>query len=166
MRLEETACFSGSRAEKLPFSISDGNAEYERFLWQLSAALRETAERGYRVFYTGGCTGFDILAGEMVLSMKEEFPEFQLVAVLPFEEQANTWTEFWRDKYFTMLEHCDDVITLQPRYTPGCYQRRNRYMVYRSSLVICYYDGKTGGTQSTVSYAEKLGLEVKRVRSL
>ncbi len=34
-------------------------------------------------------------------------------------------------------------------------------MVDRSSLLICYYDGKTGGTQSTVAYAEKLGLEVK-----
>ncbi len=82
---------------------------------------------------------------------------------MPFEEQANTWGEFWREKYFTLLEHCDDVITLQPRYTPGCYQRRNRYMVDRSSLLICYYDGKTGGTQSTVAYAEKLGLEVKMV---
>ena len=55
----------------------------------------------------------DILAGEMVLGMKEEFPEIQLIAVLPFEEQANTWGEFWREKYFTLLEHCDDVITLQ-----------------------------------------------------
>ena len=94
----------------------------------------------------------------MVLGMKEEFPEIQLIAVLPFEEQANTWGEFWREKYFTLLEHCDDVITLQPRYTPGCYQRRNRYMVDRSSLLICYYDGKTGGTQSTVCLCRKAGL--------
>lgn len=166
MRLEETACFSGSRAEKLPFSVSDGSREYEEFLWRLSSVIREAAEEGYRVFYTGGCTGFDILAGEMVLGMKEEFPEFQLIGVLPFEEQASTWSEFWRDKYFTMLERCDDVITLQTRYSPGCYQRRNRYMVDRSSMLICYYNGKTGGTQSTVAYAEKMGLEVKRVKSL
>ena len=129
----------------------------------ITVSYTHLAEKGYRIFYTGGCTGFDILAGEMLLGMKEEFPEIQLIAVLPFEEQANTWGEFWREKYFTLLEHCDDVITLQPRYTPGCYQRRNRYMVDRSSLLICYYDGKTGGTQSTVAYAEKLGLEVKIV---
>ena len=159
MGLEETACFSGYRAEKLPFSVRDENQEYDKFLWSLSSVIRKSAEKGYRIFYTG----FDILAGEMLLGMKEEFPEIQLIAVLPFEEQANTWGEFWREKYFTLLEHCDDVITLQPRYTPGCYQRRNRYMVDRSSLLICYYDGKTGGTQSTVAYAEKLGLEVKIV---
>ena len=163
MGLEATACFSGYRAEKLPFSVRDENQEYDKFLWSLSSVIRKSAEKGYRIFYTGGCTGFDILAGEMLLGMKEEFPEIQLIAVLPFEEQANTWGEFWREKYFTLLEHCDDVITLQPRYTPGCYQRRNRYMVDRSSLLICYYDGKTGGTQSTVAYAEKLGLEVKIV---
>ena len=152
MGLEETACFSGYRAEKLPFSVRDENQEYDKFLWSLSSVIRKSAEKGYRIFYTGGCTGFDILAGEMLLGMKEEFPEIQLIAVLPFEEQANTWGEFWREKYFTLLEHCDDVITLQPRY-----------MVDRSSLLICYYDGKTGGTQSTVAYAEKLGLEVKIV---
>ena len=120
MGLEETACFSGYRAEKLPFSVSDENQGYQEFLCRLSSVIRESAEEGYRIFYTGGCTGFDILAGEMVLGMKEEFPEIQLIAVLPFEEQANTWGEFWREKYFTLLEHCDDVITLQPRYTPGC----------------------------------------------
>lgn len=103
MGLEETACFSGYRAEKLPFSVRDENQEYDKFLWSLSSVIRKSAEKGYRIFYTGGCTGFDILAGEMLLGMKEEFPEIQLIAVLPFEEQANTWGEFWREKYFTLL---------------------------------------------------------------
>ena len=81
MGLEETACFSGYRAEKLPFSVRDENQEYDKFLWSLSSVIRKSAEKGYRIFYTGGCTGFDILAGEMLLGMKEEFPEIQLIAV-------------------------------------------------------------------------------------
>lgn len=166
MQIEDAVCFSGSRAEKLPFSVSDGNEKYQSFLERLSGAVREVAEEDYRIFYTGGCTGFDILAGETVLGMKDEFPGLRLIAVLPFEEQANAWSEFWREKYFNLLERCDDVITLQPKYTPGCYQRRNRYMVDRSSLVICCYHGKTGGTQSTVHYAEKMGLTVKKVEFL
>ncbi len=38
--------------------------------------------------------------------------------------------------------------------TPGCMQRRNRYMVDRSSLLIAVYDGiPQGGTLNTLSYA-------------
>lgn len=161
MGLETAACFSGCRAEKLPFSVSDGSEEYELFLKRLKESIREAAQDGYRDFYTGGCSGFDILAGEAVLALKEELSELRLIAVLPFEEQANAWSEFWREKYFSLLERCDQVLTLQPKYTAGCYQRRNHYMVERSSLLICFYDGKNGGTQSTVSYAEKMGLEIR-----
>ena len=60
MGLEETACFSGYRAEKLPFSVRDENQGYQEFLCRLSSVIRESAEEGYRIFYTGGCTGFDI----------------------------------------------------------------------------------------------------------
>ena len=32
-------------------------------------------------------------------------------------------------------------------------QRRNRYMVDHSSLLIAVYDGQSGGTRSTLEYA-------------
>ena len=50
MGLEETACFSGYRAEKLPFSVSDENQGYQEFLCRLSSVIRESAEEGYRIF--------------------------------------------------------------------------------------------------------------------
>ena len=35
----------------------------------------------------------------------------------------------------------------------GCMQRRNRYMVYHSALIIAVYDGLPGGTRQTLEYA-------------
>ena len=38
---------------------------------------------------------------------------------------------------------------------------RNRKMAEVSDLVICFWDGKSKGTASMISYAEKIGKEVK-----
>ena len=47
----------------------------------------------------------------------------------------------------------------QHTYTPGCMNRRNRYMVDRSSLLIAVYDGiPQGGTLNTLSYAMGKGV--------
>ena len=37
---------------------------------------------------------------------------------------------------------------------------RNRYMVDRSSLCLCYLRKASGGTKSTVDYAKKAGLQL------
>jgi uncharacterized phage-like protein YoqJ len=38
--------------------------------------------------------------------------------------------------------------------------RRNRYMVDRSSLLLACYDGRPGGTMSTILYAERSEVKV------
>ena len=44
---------------------------------------------------------------------------------------------------------------VQHHYDRGCMQRRNRYMVDRSGLLIAVYDGQPGGTMQTIAYAMK-----------
>ena len=39
-------------------------------------------------------------------------------------------------------------------------QKRNRYMVDNSDIVIAVWDGTPGGTENTVRYAEKLGRKI------
>ncbi len=46
----------------------------------------------------------------------------------------------------------------------NCMQERNRYMVNASSLVIALFNGKNGGTQKTIEYAEKQGKEIVIIR--
>lgn len=87
----------------------------------------------------------------------------KLIAIVPFEEQANSWKEENRELYFNTLAKCDDVITLNTNHIQGCYHERNRYMVDHSSRLICYYNGSGGGTGYTVNYAEKNNLQITNV---
>jgi uncharacterized phage-like protein YoqJ len=83
-----------------------------------------------------------------------------LEAAIPCEEQAARWKERDRNRYFGLVERCDLETMVQHRYTSGCMQRRNRYMVDRSSLVLAVYDGMLGGTMYTLTYAMRQGVRV------
>jgi uncharacterized phage-like protein YoqJ len=51
-------------------------------------------------------------------------------------------------------------VILFPRYSKGCFQYRNRYMVDRSGALIAVYGGVAGGTRNTIDYAKQRGLEI------
>ena len=59
-----------------------------------------------------------------------------------------------------ILARANDVVTLEPAYRPGCMQARNRYLVDRSSIVLCYLTESSGGTAYTVRYARSRGVPV------
>jgi uncharacterized phage-like protein YoqJ len=52
-----------------------------------------------------------------------------------------------------VLEQADEAVTLHGRYTEGCYQERNRYMIDRSGHMIAVFNGEPGGTANAVEYA-------------
>ena len=54
----------------------------------------------------------------------------------------------------------DAVAYISPSYTPYCFQKRNRWMVDRSSRLIAVYNGTSGGTKNTIDYARKQGCDV------
>ena len=74
--------------------------------------------------------------------------------------------KYWRDavaEYDRIRASADFVRVLSPTYHRGCMHVRNRYMVDRSDVCICYLRTMTGGTAYTVGYAESRGLEIIRL---
>ena len=53
--------------------------------------------------------------------------------------------------------------TLADRHSSKAFLNRNRYMVEQSGLLLCYYDGRSGGTAHTVAQARRLGLEIRNL---
>ena len=104
---------------------------------------------------TGGAHGGDILFAEQVLLVKGMvYPNIHLITVVPYERQADNWTEAWRKRYFRIPEYSSDVIALAAHYSNGCYHIRNRYLVDHADRVLALYNGSTtGGTAYTVKYA-------------
>ena len=60
---------------------------------------------------------------------------------------------------YVMREACR-VEVLAERYYPECFHHRNAFMVNNASCVVCYYDGKSGGTRHTVRLAHRNGLRI------
>ena len=122
--------------------------------------LRLVREEGFTRFLSGGAVGFDLLAAEAVLEVAADYPNVELVIVRPCADQTRGWNAKDVARYEAILARANDVVTLEPAYRPGCMQARNRYLVDRSSIVLCYLTESSGGTAYTVRYARSRGVPV------
>lgn len=152
----KVACFSGHR--RLPQDCTELQANLEK-------AIIELIERGVVFFGNGAALGFDQMASETVLRLKEDYPHIRLVMVLPCppEQQSSYWNNEQKKQYYRILERADKVRILSPQYTDKCMLDRNRHMVDNSAYLICYLRQHSGGTFYTVNYAEKRSLEILRL---
>lgn len=161
MEREVTCSFTGHRPEKLPWKENEADPQCVALKRKLDEALEEAHNRGIRHFMCGMARGADFYFCEAVLKLRQQHPEVTLEAVIPCEEQAARWRERERQRYFTLVEQCDQETMLQRHYDKGCMLRRNRYLVDHASLLIAAYDGMLGGTMYTLTYAMRQGVEVK-----
>ena len=123
----------------------------------------EAIEQGYRYFGCGGALGFDTLAAQTVLEMKNEYPEIRLILVLPCCNQMRCWKEADIAEYERIMKAADKVTYTSEQYYNGCMHKRNRHLVDNSSLCICYLTEPSGGTAYTVNYARTQGLKIINV---
>ena len=154
-----SACFTGHRPRVLK------NCRMDDLRLALHNAIQEAVDAGYERFYCGMAMGSDILAGELVVSLREQFPWIKLICVFPFLNQTESWPEEWQKRYHRLLDKADDEVTIIPAdyFTDG-YLVRDRYMVDHSSLLIGIYNGSArGGTAYTVKYARSQGLETRLI---
>ena len=153
MKREITCCFTGHRPEKLPWGIHEEDPRCQ----ELKARMQQAAEQAYadgcRHFITGMARGCDQYFAEIILALRERYPDVTLEAAIPCETQASGWDEAERERYYRLVARCDYETMVQRQYDKGCMQRRNRYMVDRSARLIAVYDGLLGGTMYTINYA-------------
>lgn len=152
-----TCCFSGYRVEKMPFAANDPRVD--ALTAALDRAIADAAAQGYTGFFSGMSTGFDLWAAEAVLRARETLP-IQLFCAIPFDRQADRYSPEWKRRFNHCLLAADRVFVLSRDYYAGCYAARNRFMVDASSLLICYFDGKPGGTAQTVRMAKQNNLRI------
>ena len=152
--VRQTVCFTGHR--QLP--------EPERAVAaRLDLALGRLYAWGCRRFCAGGARGFDTLAGEAVLRLREARPDARLLLVLPYPEQytyEGNWTPSELRRFRTLLEAADEREILEDRYSFGVFRRRNRRLVELSGICLAYLLRSGSGTGQTVGMAKSAGLSV------
>ncbi len=136
--------------------------DYPHITENLKRTIRDLYKHGgIRNFYCGMAVGFDMLAAETVLGMKEHLPDMTLSAVVPYRKQSERFSPKAKARYEALLGKADDVVILKEEYHDRCFLDRNDYMIDRSLLVIAYYDGVSrGGTSYTVKKAQACSLPV------
>lgn len=156
-----TCCFTGHRSQKLPWGFDESDSRCVAMKEWLRAEIVRAIDRGYIYFISGMALGFDIICAEMILALKEKYPQIKLIGAIPCMDQGELWSDTQKARYKKALLQCDGVKCLYDTYKAGCMIERNDYMLDNSSLVIALYDGRGGGTGYTVKKALTLGKEVR-----
>ena len=117
---------------------------YSRPLYcRISLSVYATLSALHSSYMAIGC---DMYFAEAVLELREIHPDVSLEAAIPCSTQAEEWNEEQRLRYRELLSRCDSRHLVQDKYSPGCMQRRNKYMVDHSSLLLaCFACGAARG---------------------
>lgn len=151
---KKTCCFTGPRPRSLPFGFNENDVRCVA----LKRTLREQIihlieEENVTHFISGMAIGIEMYAAEIVLDLKKSFPGITLESAIPCETQAVKWSEALRERYYSIAAQCSKETMLQSHYTPNCMDKRNKYMVDQSDVIIAVWSGRSSGTEKAVTYA-------------
>lgn len=145
-----TVAFFGHRFIDNPFLVENFLDEYLRKI---------LTEHEYVDFLVGRNGDFDQLCSSAVLRTKKNYRDdnSSLILVLPYDTAHYRDNQDGYEDYYDDIEICFESARAHPK---GAIQKRNRYMVDRADLIICYVDNESGGAYQTIQYAEKQNKEI------
>lgn len=158
-----TCCFTGYRPHR--FAFSPDGLRPEQVQAALGEQIRRLYDEGCRTFISGMSAGVDLWAAAEVLALREEHPDVELIAAVPFAGQESHWPIPLQKEYRRILDAAQTVEYLFPvsaaeKNAAECYKGRNRWMVDRADtvLAVCEIDiaDSRTGTATTVRYARRL----------
>ena len=154
----KSCCFTGHR--ELPPLDSEA---YGTLLNALEAAVNDAMQEGCTRFLIGGAEGFDLLAGEWILALRQVVPQVQLSVYIPYRGQPNRYSPTDARRYHTVVAQADEAICLSEDYHKGCMRERNARMVQDADLCIAYVRKRNSGSGQTMHLAEAKGIPVFRI---
>ena len=114
---------------------------------------------GYTHFITGMALGADTYFAESVLAIKVKH-DIKLEAAVPYARQSGHFSREEKARYNNIMQNADKVTVLCEGYTPYCFDKRNKYMVDSSDIVLVVNYAASGGTANTIRYAGASGKRI------
>ncbi len=153
----ETCCFTGHR--DIPSALR------QKIDHALKNEIISAYGLGIRTFIAGGAIGFDMMAAQAVLSLKNSYPDITLTLAIPCRDHDAKWSNSAKSEFAEIKKNADEITYVSESYHQGCMFKRNRYMIDRSCICISYCTRSTGGTRYTVDYALSSGIELREISS-
>ena len=141
-------CFTGHRPDKL-------GVGKDLAVQRLDEAITRALDSGYTTFISGAAKGIDLWAAELVLAHRRTWPDIRLVCAVPYRGFGLHWRDGYSELFASITQAADMVVYICDGYSRSVFQRRNQWMVDRSSLLIAAYTGASGGTRNTIQYAKR-----------
>ncbi len=99
--------------------------------------------------------GLPCALSELILSLKPSF-QLSLTCLIPFEEQHIDWSDTERERYFSILQHCDQEYLLSSRFSVDCYQQSVKKLMEHCGLLFVVWGGKPGDAGDAIQYAKRM----------
>lgn len=131
----KSVCFTGHR--NLKSKTQELSVLLYEYLEKIITKLEVTD------FYAGGSIGWDALAAQTVLRLREKYPQIKLHLILPCSnaEQTAGWSEEQRREFYRILALADDVEYTSEHYFNGCMKARNTRLVELANVCcMCWSD--------------------------
>ena len=128
----------------------------------LKRHISELAANGVTTFIAGGALGFDMLAAEKVIEMKESAAaDIKLWLYLPCSNHTEKWRNSDKIKLFNIKKSCDKVFYVSRcQYTRSCMLRRNEKMAEDASVCIAFMLSARSGTGYALRCAKNMGDDI------
>lgn len=149
---EQTCCITGQHLRP--------GEDREQLAQRLRNIIGQLTARDVTHFVMGGAPGFELLAGELLLELRQEDSRITLTVMLPHKDVSKGWKREDVARRERLLAQADEVIYTSFRKEAGCVQQRNRWMVDSSSVCLCYFTRKVGGVWYTVLLSIRRGLSI------
>lgn len=109
------------------------------------------------LWLAGGATGADQIAVGTLLDLGQ-----RVRLILPFHPaiQARLWPVAQRRTLLDHMARAAGVEVVADQYSVGAYHERNRRLVERADLLVAFFNGRAGGTASTIQQAKRRRLPV------
>lgn len=157
-------CVTGHRSKGFPFEREELNYRYLFYIDMLRNEIGRAIYCGCDWFVTGMAEGADLDFAEIVIDFRYEEYEVSLEAALPYPWKNPKRESEFSEKCDYVLQKCDKKTEVSDHYFKGCMQKRNRYMVDKSDVIIAVWNGKhKGGTWDTIKYAREQGKEIRYI---
>ena len=144
-RRKQTCCLTGHRV------IPPGE-EAKVMVRAKNILLRLIREKNVRYFGVGGAVGFDMLAAEYLLSLRDR-------------RETDDWTDELRAREEKILLASDKVVYVCPDRQKNVFLLRDRALVDGSAYCVSYCNRLRTGTAYTVRYALEQGVKVYNASS-
>ena len=111
-------------------------------------------EHEYVDFLVGRNGDFDQCVSSSVLRVRKNYRDdnSSLILILPYPTSEYINNEQYFEEYYNEIEISSAAAKAHPK---SAFQMRNREMVDRADLVICYIENKEGGAWQTIKYAKE-----------